>query len=312
MPPRSPLPRRHGLDAAWVRTPDRGAEPKAWATLRDYLVDRLHPVPPAQIDAQLARGGFVDAQGVPWAPDAAYRPHTFVWFHRVLRDEPEVPFEVPVLHRDERIVVVDKPHFMATIPRGRHITQSVVVRLRAALDIPDLVPAHRLDRLTAGVLLLTTERRWRPAYQGLFENRLVTKEYSALAGVRTDLALPCVRRSHIVKRRGELRAYEEPGLPPNSETMIELVERVGDHGRYRLRPQTGRTHQLRLHLAALGIPIVGDPLYPEVLPDDVDDFSTPLELIARRLEFVDPVDGTPRAYESDRGHGAPGGQICRS
>lgn len=271
--------------------------------MRDYLVDRIHPVPPAEIDRMLAAGEFVDAQGIAWAPDAAYRPHTFVWFHRVLRDEPEVPFDVPVLHRDERIVVVDKPHFMATIPRGRHITQTVVVRLRAALGLPDLVPAHRLDRLTAGVLLLTTERRWRPAYQGLFENRLVTKEYSALAGFRPDLPLPHVRRSHLVKRRGELRAYEVDGAAPNSETRIELVERRGEHALYRLAPHTGRTHQLRVHLAALGIPIVGDPLYPTVLPDDVDDFSTPLELIARRLEFVDPVDGTPRAYASARKHG---------
>ncbi|WP_460766837.1 pseudouridine synthase [Mariniluteicoccus flavus] len=272
--------------------------------MRDFLVDRLHPVPPAQIDLQLAEGGFVDAQGIPWEPGAAYRPHTFVWFHRVLRDEPEVPFAIPVIHRDERIVVIDKPHFMATIPRGRHITQTVVVRLRAQLGIPDLVPAHRLDRLTAGVLLLTTERRWRPAYQGLFEQRLVQKEYSALAGLRDDLELPQVRRSHIVKKRGELRAYEVEGLAPNAETLIELVERRGAVGHYRLTPHTGRTHQLRLHLSALGIGIVGDPLYPDVLPDDVDDFSTPLELIARRLAFTDPVDGTPRAYVSAREHGS--------
>ncbi|GAB3624265.1 RluA family pseudouridine synthase [Mariniluteicoccus endophyticus] len=270
--------------------------------MRDFLVDRIRPVPPTEIDRMLAAGEFVDAQGIPWEPDAAYRPHTFVWFHRVLREEPPVPFDVPVLYRDERIVVVDKPHFMATIPRGRHITETVVVRLRAALDLPNLVPAHRLDRLTAGVLLLTTGPAWRSAYQGLFENRLVNKEYSALAGFRDDLELPHVRRSHIVKKRGELRAYEVEELPPNSETLIELVERRGDHAHYRLAPHTGKTHQLRLHLSALGIGIVGDPLYPDVLPDDVDDFSTPLELIARRLEFVDPVDGTPRAYVSAREH----------
>lgn len=300
--PRSPLPRRHGLDAAWVRTPDRGAEPKPWATMRDFLIDRIHPVPPAEIDRMLNAGEFVDAQGIPWPPDAPYRPHTFIWFHRVLRDEPEVPFEIPILHRDERIVVIDKPHFMATIPRGRHITQTVVVKLRAALDLPQLVPAHRLDRLTAGVLLLTTEPRWRAPYQSLFENRLVTKEYSALAGFREDLPLPHIRRSHIVKKRGELRAYEVPGREPNSETLIELAERTGAYAHYCLHPHTGRTHQLRLHLSALGIPIVGDPLYPEVLPDDVDDFSTPLELIARRLSFADPIDGSARHYVSAREH----------
>lgn len=246
----------------------------------------------------LAAGRFVRSDGSPIAGTEPYAPHTFLWFHRDLREEPEVPFEVHVLHRDERIVVVDKPHFLSSIPRGRHVTQSVVVLMRTALDLPELSPAHRLDRLTAGVLLLTTERRWRAPYQQVFEHRRATKTYTALAPIRPDLALPIEVSNHLHKRRGVLQADVHPDRPPNTHTRIELEDSRGTYGRYRLLPTTGKTHQLRVHMDALGVPILGDPLYPEVLDVDVDDFSTPLELVARTLAFVDPVSGQERRFTS--------------
>lgn len=305
MPSNSPLPPRHGLQAAWVRTPDRDPEqPPSWTTMREWLRHKL----PDEVDVEsmLAAGRFVDDAGTAWTGQEPYRPHTFVWFHRDLREEPVVPGELAVLHQDERIVVVDKPHFLSTIPRGRHVAQSVVVRARAMLGMPELGPAHRLDRLTAGVLVLTTERRWRRPYQRMFEQRVPVKTYEAIAPHRADLALPTTRHSHIVKDRGVLTAREVPGLPANAETFVELVETRGGFARYRLRPRTGRTHQLRLHLASLGVPIVGDPLYPIVLPDAVDDFTEPLRLLARTLEFVDPVDGSRRRFDSGRKLAWPG------
>ncbi|AKT51865.1 pseudouridine synthase [Arsenicicoccus sp. oral taxon 190] len=298
MPPRSPLPPRHGLQSAWVRTPDRGPGPPLWATMREWLRHKLPDEVP--VESMLAAGRFVDDHGRAWTGDEPYRPHTFVWFHRDLREEPPVPGELTILHQDERLVVVDKPHFLSTIPRGRHVTESVVVKARQLLHLPELGPAHRLDRLTAGVLVLTTERRWRAPYQRMFEQRVPVKTYEAIAGCRPDLPLPTVRRSHIVKERGVLTAHEVPGRPPNAETLVELLEARGGLAAYRLRPRTGRTHQLRLHLSALGIPIVGDPLYPTVLPDAVDDFTEPLRLLARTLEFVDPVDGHERRFDSRR------------
>ena len=296
MPPRSPLPQRQGLDAAWLRTPDNDpdAHPR-WATMRDFLVDRLPAVVP--VGEMLAAGEFVDQAGRPWTWEEPYRPNAFVWFHRPLAPEPVVPFPVEVLDADARVVVVDKPHFLATTPRGTHVRESVLVRLRDSLGLPDLAPAHRLDRLTAGVLVLTAHRGHRAAYAGLFQTRRVHKTYEALAPFDPTLEFPRRVTSQIEKPRGSLQAEVVAG-EPNAETLVELVETRGQLARYRLTPTTGKTHQLRVHMAALGLPILGDPLYPTVLDVDPDDFTAPLQLIARRLCFTDPIDQTPRDYTS--------------
>jgi tRNA pseudouridine32 synthase/23S rRNA pseudouridine746 synthase len=218
-----------------------------------------------------------------------------VYFYRELRDEVSVPFDIPVLYRDDDIVVVDKPHFLATMPRGRHVAQTALVRLRRELDLPELSPAHRLDRLTAGVLLFTIRREIRGAYQTLFARGQVDKTYLARAGVDPALEFPKLVRGRIIKRRGQLQARDEPG-EPNAET---LIEHLGD-GLYRLTPRTGRTHQLRLQMASLGLSIIGDPLYPNVIDVASDDFSQPLHLLAHSLEFEDPVSGGRRAFASRR------------
>ncbi|KAA1418411.1 pseudouridylate synthase [Mumia zhuanghuii] len=257
---------------------------------------------PEKVDvaAMLAAQRFVDGAGETVADAAPYQPHTFVWFYRDLREEAPVPGQLHVLHRDERLVVVDKPPFLATIPRGRHVRESVVVRLRDELGLPELSPAHRLDRITSGVLVLTTEQRWRGAYQMLFQRRQARKTYRALAPVDESLDLPTTVRNHLVKRRGSFQVEVVPDARPNAETLISLESRLGEHGVYRLEPATGRTHQLRAHLHGLGIPIVGDPVYPTVLDVDLDDFSTPLQLLAAELAFTDPYDGTERRFASAR------------
>lgn len=235
----------------------------------------------------------VDAGGTPVDETTVLPAGSFVYLYRELPDEVAVPFEIPVLHRDDDIVVVDKPHSLATMPRGRHVAQTALVRLRRELDLPELSPAHRLDRLTAGVLLFTTRRELRGAYQTLFARRAVRKTYLARAAGVPSVRLPHTVRSRIVKRRGFLQAAEEPGVP-NAET---LVQALGD-GLYRLTPKTGRTHQLRVHMASLGLPIIGDPLYPNVIDVAPDDFSRPLQLLAHTLEFDDPITGTHRRFVS--------------
>lgn len=300
-PPASPLPQRDGVDPVRVRLP---ADPEGrWATVRDHLLDRFAGAIGAdRVEALLAGGRFVSTAG-PVRGDEPYTAGRYLWFHRDFAPEHPVPFPVGVVYRDEHLVVADKPHFLATMPRGRHITETAVARLRRDLGLPLLQPAHRLDRLTAGLVLFVVRPAERGAYQTLFRDRLVRKEYEAVAPYDPGLVLPRTVRSRIVKERGVLAAREEPG-EPNSESRIELLEHRRAPGgpalgRYRLLPATGRTHQLRVHMNALGVPLVNDPVYPVTEPDAAPgDFSRPLQLLARVLEFTDPVTGEPRRFES--------------
>jgi tRNA pseudouridine32 synthase/23S rRNA pseudouridine746 synthase len=267
--------------------------------MRDWLVERLAEF--LSVDDFLTAERFVYESGAAVVGTDEYRPHTFVWFHRDLRHEPLVPGDITVVHRDDRIVVVDKPPFLSTIPRGRHVQQSVVVRLRAELGLPELSPLHRLDRVTSGLLMCATEKRWRAPYQTLFQRGEVSKVYRAVAAVRPELRLPTTVRNHLVKRRGHMQAEFVEGEPANSESLIEFEAQL-DEARavYRLTPHSGRTHQLRMHMWSLGIPLEGDPLYPVVRDVSVDDFAHPLQLLASELSFSDPVDGRRRHFAAAR------------
>jgi tRNA pseudouridine32 synthase / 23S rRNA pseudouridine746 synthase len=285
---RVPLPARDGLGPARVRL--RGG-----AVLVE-LASRFGEAAAAKV----CDGEVVTADGAPVTPATILPPGAFVYLYRDLPDEVPVPFDIPVLHRDDDIVVVDKPHFLATMPRGRHVAQTAVVRLRRELDLPELSPAHRLDRLTAGVLLFTTRPEVRGRYQTLFAHGLVRKTYLARSAGHPGTDLPATVSSRIVKERGRLQAYEIAG-EPNAETLVEHAG--GDT--YRLTPRTGRTHQLRVHMAGLGLPLLGDPLYPDVVDVAPDNFSNPLQLLAQRIDFVDPASGASRRFESRRVLGAP-------
>uniref|UniRef100_UPI001FC9B7E6 pseudouridine synthase n=1 Tax=Streptomyces recifensis TaxID=67355 RepID=UPI001FC9B7E6 len=294
----APLPQRRGVDPVRVRLPVDGA----WATVREHLVARLTGAGPGAVEAMFHAGAVVGADGSPVAPDAPYRPGMFVWFHRELPPEVPVPFPVEVVYRDEHIVVADKPHFLATTPRGSHVRQTLLARLRHDLGLPGLGAAHRLDRLTAGLVLFTVRPGERGAYQGLFRDRRVHKEYEAVARHDPELELPRTVRSRILKERGVLAAREVAG-EPNAVTRVEIDAHRERDGlaRYRLLPATGQTHQLRVHLNSLGVPILGDPLYPEVAPATAPgDFRRPLQLLARRLEFTDPLTGTRHRFVSGR------------
>ncbi|MFC8592667.1 pseudouridine synthase [Streptomyces atroolivaceus] len=296
-PPAAPLPQRSGVDPVRVRLPpDPGG---AWPTVRDHLLDRFTgAIGAGAVDTMLAEGRFVGADGHAVRADEPYAAGRHLWFHRDFAPEEPVPFPVGVVYRDEHLVIADKPHFLATTPRGRHVTETAVARLRRELDLPELQPAHRLDRLTAGLVLCVVRAGDRGAYQTLFRDRLVRKEYEAVAPYDPALMFPRTVRSRIVKERGVIAAREEPG-DPNSESRVELLERRGAFGRYRLLPATGRTHQLRVHMNALGLPLVNDPVYPVVEPEpEHEDYGHPLQLLARVLEFTDPVTGEAHRFES--------------
>ena len=244
--------------------------------------------------AKVLAGEVVCADGSVVSDATELPAGAFIYWYRDLPDEVAVPFDVPVLYRDENIVVVDKPHFLATMPRGGHVVQTALVRLRRALGLWELSPAHRLDRLTAGVLVFTARREVRGAYQTMFASGGASKTYLARSSAGT-LTEPVELRNRIVKRRGSLQAVIEPG----EVNAVTLIEPLGS-GLFQLSPATGRTHQLRVHMNSLGLPIDGDPLYPTVLDVAAGDFSTPLQLLAQRLTFTDPVTGVKREFVSER------------
>jgi tRNA pseudouridine32 synthase/23S rRNA pseudouridine746 synthase len=283
-----------GVGASRVRVPADARAP----TLLDFLCARFAGVERDQWRARLAAGRVHDAAGHRYAADAPTPRGALVHYYREVPDEAPIAHAATVLHRDAHLLVVDKPHFLPTVPSGRFVTETLLARLRRDTGLNTLVPLHRLDRMTAGLVLFSIDPASRAAYHALFAERRIVKHYEALAPYREDLPLPCLHRSRLVPCTPFFRVREAVDGEPNSETRIECLERRGALARYRLTPVTGRKHQLRAHMAALGIPIVNDRWYPVLLDDRVDDPAAPLKLVARRLAFTDPVTGEARQFDS--------------
>ena len=268
--------------------------------MTDFLVQRFPAVAREVWLARMAQGLVADEHGQPVTPERPYQAPLRVYYYRdqaAMAAEPEVPFEAQVLYQDAHLVVADKPHFLPVTPSGPYVQQTLLVRLKNQLGLPDLAPLHRIDRETAGLVMFSVQRSERDAYQTLFRERSLQKHYLAVAPWRADLALPVTRLSRIEADQPFFRQREAPG-EPNSETHIELLARQGEHGLYSLSPITGRKHQLRVHMNALGLPILGDRIYPPVAVTPHDDFAKPLQLLAKALAFKDPLTGEPRRFES--------------
>lgn len=274
--------------------------PGPWTNLLDGLCARFPAIGRECWLERFARGRVLDAQGRTLAADDAYRVGLEIRYFREVAEEPRIPFEERVLHRDAHLLVVDKPHFLPVTPSGGFVAETLLARLIRRYDEPELVPLHRLDRGTAGVMLFSRDPASRAAYQALFRERRIHKRYEALAPALPDLQFPLLRRSRLVAGEPFFRMCEVEG-EPNSETRIDVIDRDGPVWRYALEPVTGRKHQLRVHLAALGAPILNDPFYPLSPQALADDYTRPLKLLARSLRFVDPLEGSERWFESGLG-----------
>ncbi|MEO8155121.1 MAG: pseudouridine synthase [Rhizobacter sp.] len=291
--PVAPPATRDGVGPSCTVLPDG-----AWPTIADFLIERFARVAASEWRARLQRGDVIDALGQPVRDDSPYAPHLKIYYYRDPPPEPVIPFEEEVLFQDDLIVVADKPHFLPVIPSGRYLQQTLLVRLKRKLGIDTLAPVHRIDRDTAGLVLFTVRPVARGAYQGLFRDRVAVKRYEAIAPLNPLLSLPMTHRSRLVEGDSFMTMREAAG-EPNAETVIELIESCGGLGRYGLQPLSGRRHQLRAHMAALGMPILNDGIYPQLLPElAVPNYGLPLQLVARSLAFTDPVSGEARAFES--------------
>jgi tRNA pseudouridine32 synthase/23S rRNA pseudouridine746 synthase len=273
--------------------------PGPWRTLLDGLCDRFPSIPREVWRDRFQRGRVTDAAGVALDAEAPYRAGFELRYFREVPDEPVIPFDETVLHVDAHLVVVDKPHFVPVTPAGGFVRESLLHRLVARLRNPELVPLHRIDRDTAGLVLFSTNPGTRDAYQRLFRERAIDKAYEAVAPALPTRGFPLLRATRLQRGEPFFRMAEVTG-EPNSETRIDVLERSGTWWRYALTPVTGRKHQLRVHMAAIGAPLRNDRWYPDPSPEAADDYARPLQLLARSLAFIDPLSGAARHFTSAR------------
>lgn len=270
-----------------------------WATVLDCLCERFPAISRSCWQDRFTRGLILDYRHHPLPLDTPHRAGLKIFYFREVADEPVIPFTERILYMDEHLLVADKPHFLPVTPAGRYVTQTLLARLKHRTGNPDLQPLHRLDRHTAGLVLFSMQKQSRGAYQALFRDQAIHKSYEAIAPALPHVTFPHYRSSRIVQADAFFLSQEVPGMI-NAETRIEVLARGRTHWHYRLDPVTGKKHQLRIHLAALGAPICHDTFYPEVRDDDMDNYDKPLQLLARSVSFVDPVLGISRQFSSEQ------------
>jgi tRNA pseudouridine32 synthase/23S rRNA pseudouridine746 synthase len=263
----------------------------------DFFTERFPAIARDTWQERMVKSLVIDEYGVRVTPERPYQGHLRVYYYRAVASEPHIPFHEVVLFQDEHLVVADKPHFLPVVPSGNYLAETLLVRLKQKLGLTELTPIHRLDRDTAGLVLFSVQPDTRARYHALFSRRQVMKTYEAVAPWREDLTLPLTRASRIVEANHFMLQREVNG-PVNAITHIDVEQVRGPLARYVLKPITGKRHQLRVHMAALGLPIVGDGLYPTLTPQCQVDYKHPLQLLARSIEFIDPVSGQPRRFDS--------------
>ncbi len=287
-------PSRNGVGPSCVALP-----PGVWPTLLDFLTARFTAVGRTVWQQRISRGDVIDAHGTPITGNPPYQPHQRLYYYRDVPHEPHIPFDEVVLFEDAHLLVVDKPHFLPVVPSGAYLSETVLVRLKRKLGLDDLVPVHRIDRDTAGLVLFSKQPHTRAAYCALFSQHAVQKTYEAIAPWRADLQFPLTRQSRI-KEAGHFMLQHEVAGPINAITRIDVLEVRGNLARYQLQPVTGQRHQLRVHMLALGLPLLNDGLYPVLTPEGQVDYAQPLQLLAKELLFIDPVSAVQRQFKSQR------------
>jgi tRNA pseudouridine32 synthase/23S rRNA pseudouridine746 synthase len=302
-------PTRAGVSASIVFLPVEKS--RSCGTMFEFFTQTFPKINPSIWQERFDQGLVVDEAGRAVSPSAAYVPKQHLFYYRHVESEPRIPFDEVILYQDEHLVVADKPHFLPVTPSGRYVQETLLVRLKNKLGLLNLSPLHRLDRDTAGLVLFGVQAKERGAYQQMFHDRQVHKTYEAIAPYREDLQLPMTYESRLEDSDIYMQMIEKEGKS-NSRTQIALQNilparpygaMVGERlASYELKPVTGKRHQLRVHMNALGIPILNDGIYPTLTPEQLvmtdADYAKPLQLLAKRLEFVDPITKAEQVFES--------------
>ena len=270
--------------------------------LIDYLAAHFSHISLANWQRRFDSGLISLERGEPLKQDSPYLAGQTILYYRQVENEPIIPFEPNILHLDEHLLVVDKPHFLPVTPSGRYVSQTLLAKLRnhpdlQQLAVNDISPLHRLDKDTAGVMLLSVNPSSRACYHALFADRHIHKTYHAIAPTRSDLSYPFHIHSRLERGEPFFLTKTTQG-EPNAHTMIELIENNGAFSLYRLTPVTGKKHQLRVHMASLGMPLLNDNFYPTVKTQGSSDFTKPLQLLAKSIAFIDPITQQARRFDS--------------
>ena len=287
------LPMHLGVSASRVSLPAGD-----WITLLDFLCHRFPAIGREEWVARIHKGHVLHEDHSAVGLDEPYTPHQFIFYYRDVPQEATLPQDAQVLFEDEHVLVADKPHFMLVTPGGRYLQSCLLVQLKRLTACESLTPIHRIDRETAGLVLFSINPKERNAYQAMFRDHAVTKHYEAIAPWRQNLTWPITRKSRIIEDEPFFRQREVPGQP-NSETHMDMIEKSGGLARYALSPVTGKKHQLRVHMNALGLPILNDRMYPPVAETPDDDYRLPLQLLAKNISFIDPLKGVTRVFTSE-------------
>jgi tRNA pseudouridine32 synthase/23S rRNA pseudouridine746 synthase len=270
------------------------------ATVLEYLIIKF-PFIDAQVWQQRITDGKVhDSDGSLISAQSLFQPQQRIYYYREVENEPIIPCKETIIFQDQHILVAYKPHFLAVIPGGNYVTECLQNRLRCSTGITTLQALHRLDRVTAGLVIFSVNPDTRRCYHQLFEKRQIHKTYQAIATINRDENL--VGQKWEVKNRLErseprfLMRIAERQEQANSHSMIRCLEQLNQKALFELNPITGKTHQLRLHMQALGWPILNDKYYPKLQPLTKDNYSAPLQLLAKELQFIDPITHQPRCF----------------
>lgn len=234
--------------------------------------------------------------------NSLYQPQQRVYYYREVEREPNIPFEETILFQDQHILVAYKPHFLPVTPGGKYVNECLQNRLRQKTGIEALQALHRLDRVTAGLVMFSVNAESRHRYHDLFKTRQMNKTYQAIAKISGAEII--AGQQWEVKNRIEqaeprflMRIAENNGKnEANSHSLIRCLQQSKQQALFELNPVTGKTHQLRLHMQALGWPILNDKYYPALQPESEDDYSAPLQLLAKELKFIDPITQQPRCF----------------
>lgn len=275
-----------------------------WLTVLQFLCSQFPYISEAVWRKRIAEDKVHWFGGAAITADTAFMPSKRLCYYREVVTEPVIPFPHHIVYQDQHILVADKPHFLPVTPGGEYVNECLLARLQRDTGLTDMVPVHRLDRDTAGLVLFSVNGHSRAAYYQLFSQGTITKQYQAVAGLTEDASLGGLPQHWHIKNRIEKSTPRfinavVPGMV-NAVSDISLVSRGGELGLFELIPHTGKTHQLRLHMLSLGMPILHDNYYPSLKPKQVPQFDKPLQLLAQRLSFTDPLTGQLRQFSSQQ------------